>query len=196
MKNLEYIHFSSREEYRGWLERHYNISPGFWMVYYKKLSKVQSISYDEALEESLCFGWVDSIIKKIDEEKYSRKFTPRINTTNWSDYNKKKIGKLIESDKMTKAGLDKIDPAILSSILNKDLPVSSKKQAQELKIPDFIIDEFSKNEPALENFNNLAPSHKREYVLWITNAKREATIQKRIKESISLLIENKKLGLR
>ncbi len=143
MKNLEYIHFSSREEYRGWLERHYNISPGFWMVYYKKLSKVQSISYDEALEESLCFGWVDSIIKKIDEEKYSRKFTPRINTTNWSDYNKKKIGKLIESDKMTKAGLDKIDPAILSSILNKDLPVSSKKQAQELKIPDFIIDEFS-----------------------------------------------------
>ncbi len=196
MNELEYIHFNNRDEFRNWLQKFHDKSPGIWMIYYRKHTGKESILYIEALEEALCYGWVDSIIKKTDEDKYVRKFTPRKNFTNWSDFNKNKVFELIEKGKMTPAGLEKIDATILSSILAKENFQTGNKKVKEFDIPDFIIEEFRLNEPALRNFNNLAPSHKREYIFWITNAKRQETIAGRIRESVKLLIENKKLGLK
>ncbi len=96
---------------------------------------------------------------------------------------------------MTPIGLSKIDDSIKSEIFDMNNKAVIKK-TNEFKIPDFIINEFAKNEPALINFNKLAFSHKKQYIIWITNAKRQEVKLKRIKESIGLLKENKKLGLK
>jgi len=196
MKELEYIHFKSREELRDWFQKFFDTSPGVWMVYYKKHTEKECIKYDEALEEALCFGWIDSLIKKMDDERYARKFTPRINTKKWSEINKKKVIELVKSGRMTQAGLMKTEGYLKSGNTDHLIIKSENKELKEIALPDFIQKAFSKNEPALTNFTNLPPTYKRHYLLWITNAKREETIQKRLKESIVLLKENKKLGLK
>ncbi len=196
MKELDYIYFKNRDEFGIWLQKNHDSSPGIWMIFYKKHTNTECIKYNDALEKALCFGWIDSIIKRIDDEKYVRKFTPRKNTSKWSELNKKKALELIQKGEMTQAGFEKIDFPIKSSIVDQVNNKTEKKKAKEFEIPGFIIDEFAKNEPALANFNNLTHTHKKHYILWITNAKREKTIMKRIKESIRLLKEDKKLGLK
>ncbi len=197
MKDLEHLYFESRKAFRDWLEKNHDKSMGIWMVFFKKHTDVKCIEYKEALEEALCFGWIDSIIKKIDELRYVRKFTPRTNTSNWSDMNKKIVDSLIETGKMTEAGLKKIGNYKETGRVDWDFIDRKKNQGRkELNVPDFILKAFAENEPALRNFNNLAQSYRRYYVGWITAAKREETILNRLKESIELLKENKKLGLK
>jgi len=144
----------------------------------------------------LCFGWIDSLIKKIDDDKYARKITPRTNTRKWSELNKKKVLELIKKGKMTQAGLNKIDTYLKTGKVDWVRNKTQEKELKKFDIPDFIIGELGKNEPALINFNKLATTYKRHYILWITNASKEETIRKRLKESIGLLKENKKLGLK
>lgn len=197
MKKLEQIYFDSRESFRDWLEINHNKSLGIWMIFYKKRLNIKCIEYNEALEEALCFGWIDSIIKKVNDDQYVRKFTPRTNNSNWSDLNKKIVLSLIDKGKMTEDGLRKIDIYIKTGKVDWENESSKKdKEKKGFQIPDFIINEFAKNEPALTNFNNLARTYKRHYVLWITNAKREETILRRLSESIELLKKNRKLGLK
>lgn len=196
MKDFDKIHFKNRIDFRYWLENNHRKSQGIWMIYYKKHTKRENITYDESVEEAICFGWIDSIIKKVDEDQYVRKFTPRTNIKNWSDANKRRAAKLIKIGKMNEAGLNKIDINIKREINDLAGNITKEKNTKELEIPDFIVEEFAKNEPALINFKNLATSYKRHYILWITNAKRKETINNRLKESIELLKENKKLGLR
>lgn len=194
MKNLENISFTNRESFRDWLESNHDKSSGIWMIFYKKHTEKGWITYKEALEEALCFGWIDSIVKKVDSESYVRKFTPRTNISNWSDVNKNLVIKLIKNGKMTDAGLRKIDIYLKTGKVEWDTK-SIADDKKELQIPDYIINEFAQNEPALTNFNNLPKSHKRYYVLWITSAKKEETILNRLKKSTELLKENKRLGI-
>jgi uncharacterized protein YdeI (YjbR/CyaY-like superfamily) len=91
MKELEQIYFNNRESFRSWLMKNHDNCRGIWIIFYKKEIKIECIKYYEALEEALCFGWIDSIIKKTDDNKYVRKFTPRTNTIKWSDLNKKTV---------------------------------------------------------------------------------------------------------
>jgi uncharacterized protein YdeI (YjbR/CyaY-like superfamily) len=196
MKELEFIHFKNTNSFHKWLQKNHKKCPGIWMVYYKKHTNTECISYDEALDEALCFGWIDSIIKKIDDDKYARKFTPRIDTKNWSDTNKKKINGLVKSGRMTEAGLNKIDIYLKTGKLEWGNKGSKEKTKKEIAIPDHILNAFARNEPALRNFNELSASCQRQYLLWIMNAKRAETIQKRIDESVVLLKKNKKLGLK
>ena len=196
MKELENIHFRNRVEFRNWLNNNHDTNPGIWVIFYKKHINIDCIKYNELLEEVLCFGWIDSLIKKIDDDKYARKITPRTNTQKWSELNKKKVIELIKEDKMTQAGLHKIDNYLKTGKVDWPVNKSGKKELKENDIPDFIIEELAKNEPALINFNKLATTYKRHYLLWITNARKEETIRSRLKESIGLLKENKKLGLK
>ncbi|MBP7461500.1 MAG: YdeI/OmpD-associated family protein [Candidatus Delongbacteria bacterium] len=197
MKELEQIHFESRQSFRDWLEKNHTTSAGIWMVYFKKHTDVGCIEYNEALEEALCFGWIDSIIKKVDDDRYLRKFTPRTNTAKWSDLNKRMVVSLIEKGRMTEAGLQKIDIYLKTGRVDWDKKsVKDASKVKELDIPDYILKAFGENEPALENFTKLAPTYRRHYVLWITSAKREETIRNRVEEAIRLLKENKKLGLK
>lgn len=165
------------------------------MIFYKKHTNIRSISYLEALEEALCFGWIDSIIKKIDNDRYARKFTPRSNTSNWSEINRKLFREMVSKGLMTEAGLQKYE-IIEGSGDNRVVETLMLRKSKELVVPDYILKEFAENEPALVNFNNLAKSHKRNYILWITTARKEETIKKRLKEAVALLKENQKLGLK
>jgi len=194
MKDLEHKYFKTKEALRSWLEKNHDKNPGIWMIFYKKHVDIECVKYREALEEALCFGWIDSLVKRIDNDQYKRIFTPRINISNWSDLNKKLVIELIKKGKMTEAGLKKIDLYVRTGKI--DWETKELRETQEFDIPEFIIKEFAKNEPALTNFNKLAQTYKQHYVYWITAAKREATVYRRLKESIELLKENKKLGMK
>ncbi len=97
-----------RATWRLWLEQHHASESEVWLIYTKAQSQLPSIGYEESVEEALCFGWVDSLIKKIDEQRYARKFTPRRMDSAWSLTNKRRMAKVIEQGRMTPAGLAKI----------------------------------------------------------------------------------------
>jgi uncharacterized protein YdeI (YjbR/CyaY-like superfamily) len=194
--DLEQIYFNNRVSFRSWLEVNFDKSPGIWLIFYKKHTCMESIPYQDALEEALCFGWIDSLIKKIDDDRFARKFTPRTNLNKWSEINKKILVRLIKEGRMTEEGMKKIDPSLLSFTDQQENTGIKEKEKRELGVPEFMLEEYAMNEPALYNFTSLSASCKREYVLWITQAKREETIRKRLIESVEMLKENKKLGLK
>ncbi len=196
MKDLEKKYFKDEATFRKWIEDNHNISTGIWLLFYKKHTGKECISYSDALDTALCFGWIDSLIKKIDESTYARKFTPRTNTSKWSEVNKKRIAELIKNGKMTETGLLKIDSYLKKGEVTWAESGPESKESKRIECPAFIISEFSENEPALSNFNALAPTYQRHYILWITSAKREATLKNRISEAIGLLKENRKLGMK
>lgn len=118
MKQLGYIHFRTRKQFRRWLESYHEQSDGIWMIFFRNSSETACITFQEALEEALCFGWIDSVIKKLDDVKYARKFSPRKNTKNWSELNKRTVLQLIEEGRMTESGLKKIDSYNLSGTVD------------------------------------------------------------------------------
>ena len=105
------VHPRSRKEWRKWLEKEHLVSSGVWLVYYKKVTGLRVLSYDEAVEEALCFGWIDSLPGKVDEQRSKLKFTPRKPKSVWSALNKKRVNELIRSDLMKPAGLKAIELA-------------------------------------------------------------------------------------
>jgi uncharacterized protein YdeI (YjbR/CyaY-like superfamily) len=177
-----------RQTWRNWLIEHGQVEKEVWLVYYKPASGKTGITYPESLEEALCFGWVDSLIQKIDEEKYARKFTPRRPGSNWSELNKHLVAKLIKEGRMTEAGMARVDFP-----LDEAAPVRPKRPA--LPLPDWLKESLMTNPVAWENFQKLTPSHRRNYILWISDAKREETRQKRLQQAITMLEKNEKLGI-
>ena len=174
---MKQLYIKTRTEWRKWLTKNHDKVEELWLIFYKKGTGKPSIDYEVAVEEALCFGWIDSIIKKIDEERYVRKFTPRKDNSVWSESNKKRVKKVIKEGRMTEYGLMKIKAA-----------KKSGKWYEDLK-PD-----ISFNIPA--DFEKLSLTHRKHYIEWIVTAKREKTIQKRIEESIKMLKQGKKLGLK
>jgi uncharacterized protein YdeI (YjbR/CyaY-like superfamily) len=188
---MQELHFKNRKEWRLWLSRNHSTENGIWMIFYKKATGKPTIDYEEAVEEALCFGWIDSTVKSVDEEKYLRKFTPRNNKSVWSALNKKRIGKVIREGRMTEAGLAKISTAKENGYWDKpDRPIPA------LTISPEFSEALKQNPRAKENFEKLAPSYRKQYNGWINTAKQPETRQKRIHESISLLEKGEKLGLK
>jgi uncharacterized protein YdeI (YjbR/CyaY-like superfamily) len=163
-----------------------------WLIFYKKETGKPSIDYEAAVEEALCFGWIDSLVKKIDGEKYARKFTPRKNSSVWSDLNKMRVKKLIKNGKMTEFGLDKINAAKEIGAWNK----KTKSPKISYDAPKDFISELNKNKKARSNFDEFPISDKKRFYMWINIAKKKETRERRIKESIDLLNKNKVLGLK
>jgi len=140
MGELEHIYFDSKESFRSWLEENHDKSPGFWMIFNKKHINIECINYTEAMEEALCFGWIDSLIKKIDNEQFVRKFTPRTNKAKWSELNKKMVTALIEKGRMTDEGLRKIDVYVKTGKVDwKNKGLKNEKDSKEFDVPDFIL---------------------------------------------------------
>jgi uncharacterized protein YdeI (YjbR/CyaY-like superfamily) len=183
-------YFATSADWRKWLKTNHDNSRGIWFTFFKKHTGKKSISYNEAVEEALCYGWIDSIIKRLDDEKYLQKFTPRTNSKKWSTSNIERMRALIKNKRITKYGLEKFPV----ELLNKKSLV--KPAAGEMIIPDFIEGAIAKNKTALSNFEKLAPSYKKLFVRWVLDAKQEATRAKRVKEMIELLKQDKRLGLK
>lgn len=188
--NTIYLH--TRAEWRNWLQENHEIEYEIWFIYYKKHTGKPSVPYNEAVEEALCFGWIDSLVKRLDDERYVQKYSQRKPKSGWSDLNIRRVKKLIAEGKMTDAGLYKIPAAILSGE-NLSPIVPTKK---EFSVPAFIIEILAENTIAFENFNKLSQSHKKQYVEWILQAKKDETRLKRINEAIDLLEKNKKLTMK
>jgi uncharacterized protein YdeI (YjbR/CyaY-like superfamily) len=161
------------------------------LIFYKKETDKPSIDYEAAVEEALCFGWIDSLVKKIDEERYARKFTPRKDKSVWSESNKKRVKKVIKDGRMTEYGLEKIKAAKKSGKWYKNGPPDIP-----FTMPSLFSQALKKNKKAKENFEKLSPSHRKHYIGWIATAKKKETVEGRIKESIKILERGKKLGLK
>ncbi len=184
-------YFKSSRDWREWLAENHERETGIWLTFHKKAASKPSIDYKSAVEEALCFGWIDSIIKKIDDSKYVRKFTPRRDNSRWSEVNKKRVENLISSNRMTDIGLAKIKMAKKNGLW--DEPDISDISTM---LPEDFKQELIKNKSAKDNFEQLAPSYKRQFIGWINAAKRPETREKRIKESIILLARGQKLGMK
>jgi uncharacterized protein YdeI (YjbR/CyaY-like superfamily) len=195
LKRLKTFYAANRNEWRAWLEKRHETETDVWLIYYKKASALPRVPYDDAVEEALCFGWVDSLVKRLDDEKFAQKFTPRKDQQKWSEHNKKRARAMIEQGKMTDAGLAVIGKGVLDSSRDPSARKISDRRRFDT-VPEFIQKALNKNKKAREFFDKLAPSYRRHYIGWITMAKRPETQQRRLAEAIELLAQNKKLGLK
>jgi uncharacterized protein YdeI (YjbR/CyaY-like superfamily) len=186
------LHVTSREAWRAWLAKNHACESEVWLVYYKQHTGQPRVPYDEAVEEALCFGWIDSIVRRIDDKKYAQKFTPRRGRSKWSQSNIERVRKLIGEGRMTDVGLAKIDPSVLA----EDVPAKPKVKKSNQAVPGFIKQALMANPRAWQYFQALAPSYRRLYIGWIMSAKKEETRHRWLCEAISLLKQNKKLGLK
>jgi len=183
---INQLFFTNLSEWRAWLSQNHNNVKSIWMIYCKKHTKIQCISRKDALQEALCWGWIDSLVKRIDEDRYVLKFTPRTNYNKWSEVNKQHIRELLATNRMTEFGLAKIDLKILDE----------KPETRKETIPEYISNELAKHKKAKIFFDQLAPSHQRKYIDWIDSAKKEETKLRRLNQAIELLHSNKKLGMK
>lgn len=189
---METIEVQNREEWRAWLSANQDRIEEIWLVFFKEGSGKRSVDYESSVEEALCFGWVDSIIKKIDETSYARKFTPRKPESRWSPTNIARVEKMLREGRMSERGLALVESAKRSGAW--DNPTS--KPVFDLSMPPEFEAALAENPAARAAYESLPWSHKKEYLMWIITAKRDETRARRIDESIRLLSENKKLGLR
>ena len=170
-------------EWRAWLAANHDCQQEVWLVYFKQGSGQTGIDYETSVEEALCYGWVDSIIQKIDEQRYARKFNPRRPASFWSASNKARMQKLIEAGRMTAIGLAKYNPQAPGS------PSEFGQQVKraELPIPEWFHQALAGSPRALETFQSLAPSQQRQYAAWVLSAKKDETRQKRLAEVLARL---------
>jgi len=179
------LHVTSRRQWRAWLTKHHTSSPGVWLVFYKAHTGAQSIAYEEMVREALCFGWIDSLIKRLDDDRYALKVTPRKPTSKWSNLNRKRWRELKDAGRLASAGL----AAAPTNNTYAPRPVIPE-------LPDYIAKALRTEPRAWRFFQELAPTYRRHFVVWIHMAKRPDTRARRLRESIALLAAGKKLGLK
>lgn len=182
---LDTLEVRNSREWRRWLQKHHSSSPGIWLVFFKGTSREKSIPCEDSVREALCFGWIDSLIKRLDDERYARKFTPRKPASKWSEINRRRWLELKEAGMITPAGL------VAAPTSNTYAP----RQAMP-DLPAYIGEKLKANARAWGFFQGLAPTYRRHFVAWIHSAKRPETREKRLRESIVLLESGCKLGLK
>ncbi len=174
------LYVTERKAWRSWLAEHHKSEKKIWLVYYKKQSKKLRIPYNDAVDEALCYGWIDSTVKGIDEEKTAQRFTPRREKSLWSELNKERARRLIKAGKMTKVGLAKI-----KCNLNEKFVV----------LPD-ILKELKQDKAVWKNFKKFSLSYKRIRIGFIEDSrKRPVEFQKRLSYFIRMTRKNKQYGM-
>lgn len=183
---IETFYPKSRQEWREWLQENHDKKQSIWLIYYKKKSNIPTIFYSEAVDEALCFGWIDSKAKSVDKDKFMQFFSRRKANSVWSKVNKEKVKRLIDEKIMTKAGYDIIETA------KRNGSWTILDEAEALNIPKDLDDEFLKKPNAKKYFLSLSRSDKRNILQWLILAKRQETRQKRITEIVELADQNQK----
>lgn len=186
----EALVFKTRNGWRRWLEKHHKETKEIWLIHYKKQSRKHSITHFEAVEEALCFGWIDSTLKKIDEERFILRYTPRKSKSVWSKINKEKAEEMIRTGKMTPAGLEKIAEAKKRGLWDGAYTNKVKE-----RIPFDLKQALMSDGEAWENFQGFANSYRNMYCGWVKNARTTETRQKRIAEVVHRSHLNKKPGI-
>lgn len=184
------LYVKTRKEWHRWLEKNHSTAEDVWLIYYKKPSGKPRIPYSDAVEEALCFGWIDGKIKKINEEYYIQRFTPRRCGSRWSKYNVERVEKLIKEGKMEPHGLK----AFKEALENPEL-IYDNKVSDEPVIPEDLNNALTLNSIALENFMNFSESARGLYIKWLNNAKKAETRSGRIKKIVAFSEKNIRPGM-
>ena len=185
MAELEFLDVRSRAKWRAWLGKHHTSSRGVWMVFHKTHTGVKCMPYEDFVREALSFGWIDSLVKRLDDDRFAIKVTPRKTTSKWSDINRRRWTELKTAGLLTPAGL------AAAPTKNKYAP---KPEIPEL--PGYIAKAIKPNPKAWIFFQTLPRRERRNFVVWIHMSKRNETRERRIRESIALLASGRKLGLK
>lgn len=184
IQEVKQYYAKSRKEWRKWLEKHHQSEKSVWLIIYHKNSSTKSCNYEEAVEEALCFGWIDSIAKKRDTESKIQYFSVRKPKSNWSKSNRDRVAKLSALGLIAEQGQKMIDLAKQTGTWEALVDV------QNSVIPDDLQKELNKNKKSLKHFLSFTASSKRIILEWILNAKKPETRLKRIKETVQLAAEN------
>ncbi len=187
-------HPKTRYQWRQWLEKNHATAKGVWFTYFKKETGKPRVSYEEAVEEALCFGWIDSLPRKLDDERTMLKFTPRKASSVWSKVNKARIEKLINDKQMMPAGFACIELAKQNGSWDK--LTASDHAAANNEVPYDLHILFEKNKKAKENFQRFSFSIRKQFLSWIDNAKRSETRVARLKQTVLMAKANTKPGLK
>jgi uncharacterized protein YdeI (YjbR/CyaY-like superfamily) len=178
------LYASNIVDWRKWLEANHSQEVSVWLIIYHKKSKISSITYDQAVDEALCFGWIDSKPNKRDGESYYQFFSRRKPKSKWSRINKEKVAKLLAEKRMTPAGLEMVELAKSTGTWN------ALDQVDRLEEPADLLESIEANPEAFQNWKDFPPSVRRGILEWILNAKTETTRQKRINETVKLAALN------
>lgn len=189
---IKTLQVSSRQEWRNWLEENHDKEKEIWLVYYKRHTCEPRIPYNDAVEEAICFGWIDSIIKRIDENTYCQKFTPRRKKSNWSLLNVQRAKKMISKGKMTERGFK----AYAETKENPSLIIKPEDKSLLLDIPGDLGEALHARGDAFKNFMAFPKSYRRMCMRWINATKKSDTRQGRIAEVASKAAANEKISPR
>jgi uncharacterized protein YdeI (YjbR/CyaY-like superfamily) len=173
----------SRGEWRRWLQHHHAESTGVWLVFRKASAGGPRLSYDEAVEEALCFGWIDTTVRSLDEERYLQRFTPRTRLGNWSQSNLDRFARMEAAGLMTDAGRAKLPPGTQAPPPRLDA---------DAEVPAAMAAALAAEPAAAAFFATLAPGYRRDYLRYVTEAKREETRQRRLQLAIRRLLAGEK----
>ncbi|MDP2647770.1 MAG: YdeI/OmpD-associated family protein, partial [Candidatus Yanofskybacteria bacterium] len=178
------LYVTTRKSWRAWLSKYHKTESEIWLIFYKKDSDKPRISYDNAVLEALCYGWIDSIAKKIDDERFAQRFSPRKPKSSFSQINKERVRELIKQKKMTKAGL-----AAIAHVYD---PKTDKKE--KFTMPAGILKALTADKDAWNNFQKMPGSYKRIRVTYIESRKRHgvAIYQKALKYFVKMTAQNKR----
>ena len=182
--NIKTFYAKTISQWRKWLLKNHLLEKGVWLVIYKKDAAITSITRDEALDQALCFGWIDSVANKRDEDSYFQYFAQRKPKSNWSGINKIKIARLIEEGQMHASGLKMVELAKETGTW------TALEDVENLVIPDDLLKALKKTGDAFSNWNKFPASTKRGILDWIQQAKQAETRARRIEETARLAKDN------
>lgn len=179
------LYITDRKTFRGWLKQNHKTEKDIWLIFYKQSSGKPRLPYNDAVEEALCFGWIDSIIKKIDDEKFAQRFSPRKKNSVLSGLNKERVKRLIKQKRMTAAGLKAIEHAFNDAHLN-----------EKFTVPTDILKTLKANKDVWRNFRAFPESYKRIRIGWIESARsRPEVFQTRLNYFLKMTEKNKRYGM-
>jgi len=188
MEELPTLEFADREAWRAWLAQHHDRARGVWILFLKKHVKRPGIRYEEAVEEALCFGWIDSTVRRLDEARYVQRFSPRQAGGSWSPSNRERLRRLHAAGRVTPAGLAKA-----GEVLHEPDPPAPERPCV---FPPELEARLRELPAAWSAFERLPPSHRRRYVAWVTEARQEETRLRRLAEAAERLAQGRPLGLK
>ena len=184
MEEKEHHYFKNPQEWREWLHQNHNSSKGVYLIFYRVSSEFESMRWEEAVQVAICYGWIDSTVKKMDDERRKQMFTPRKDKSVWSKLNKTYIDKLLKENLIHESGLRKIE------IAKQNGSWVSLDAVENLEMSNDLTLAFKKNKKAFDNYNNFSPSYRKSYLYWLNQAKRDETRSIRISEIIRLCEQN------
>ncbi|MBK7141601.1 MAG: YdeI/OmpD-associated family protein [bacterium] len=183
------IYCPTRAKWRAWLKKNHATAPDVWLAYYKRHTGKPSITHDEAVEEAICFGWIDTTVRRIDEDSFAHRFTPRRKGSVWSVPNRERFARMEKAGMMTDAG---------KAALKDDSPTytSTIRNLPPIPVPADLKKALAENKEAAENFKKLTEKYRQMCFRWITLAKRPETRTKRIAEFVDLTARKKRFGMK